>query len=238
MQGAIYIKDSKNGKIGGSSKVDATMTSIDATCSPRCPLKDNGCYAQLGNSGIHASRLDREAEELSSLSVAKAEAAAIDSAYEGKDFPAGRNLRLHVSGDCRTKTAAKIVNAAVGRWKNRGGNKAWSYTHSWKEVPRSAYTHVSMLASVSNVTEANEAVSAGYVPAIVVDSFESEKAFRLNNCEVSFIPCPAQTFDNVDCQSCKLCMNDDKLRSSGKGIAFSVHGAKSNSIKKFLNVLK
>jgi hypothetical protein len=237
MNGATYVVDSKNGKLSGDRKVDATYVSIKASCPKSCDLMGEGCYAQLGNVGIHVSRLDREAEGFSAVQAARAEARVIDESYGGKEIPYERDLRLHVSGDSRTLAGTRLINNAVGRWKQRGGGACWSYTHVWKSIHRSEWSNVSMLASVSNVAEAREARKQGYASAIVVPEHKSDKAYKLAGSDVKWIPCPAQTRD-VACSDCRLCFNADRLHSGEFGIAFAVHGVKKNALKRHLEVIQ
>jgi hypothetical protein len=183
------------------------------------------------------TRLNDEADKLSALDIARAEAKAIDSAYNGGSVPNNKDMRLHVAGDSRTVAGSKLINSAVGRWKKRGGGDCWSYTHAWKTVARSNWNHVSMLASVSNVSEAKEAKLQGYASAIVVDHHDSPKAFQLKGSDIKWIPCPAQT-KGVGCTDCRLCFDANRLYDDGFGIAFAAHGVKKNKLKKHLNVLK
>lgn len=237
MKGAIYVSDSRNGKLAGSKKVDATYVSIKASCPKDCPLMGEGCYAELGNVGIHVHRLDKQAKKFSALDAARSEAKAIDNAYDGGPIPDGRDLRIHVAGDSRTLAGTRLINNAIKRWKKRGGGSAWSYTHAWKHVPRNEWTEVSVLASVSNVSEAHEATQMGYAPAIVVAQHPSEKAFKIDGSDTKWIPCPAQTRD-VGCSDCRLCFNADRLHNGGFGIAFAVHGVRKENVKRHLNVVK
>lgn len=237
MKGAIYVQNSGNTKIMGSKKVDATYTSIKSSCPKSCDLMGEGCYAQLSFVGMTSRRLDDEAEGFSPIDVARSEAAAIDDSYNGKKVPSARALRIHVAGDCRTIASAKLVNNAVGRWKLRGGGDCWSYTHAWRNVARSDWRHVSILASVSNIGEVPAARAQGYAPSIVVPEHPSDKAYTLDGCDVKWIPCPAQT-RGVGCTDCRLCFNADRLFQSNMGIAFSVHGIMKNNIKRRLNVLQ
>lgn len=237
MNGAIYVSDSGNRKIMGSKKADATYVSIQASCPRDCPLMGEGCYAELGPVGIHSHRLDKEAEGMSPLEAARAEAKAIDSSYKGGDVPKGRDLRLHVAGDSRTIMGTRVLNKAVARWKRRGGGSVWSYTHAWKHVPREEWSNVSILASVNHVGEVEAARAQGYAPAIVVSEFAGDKAFQLDGCDTKFIPCPAQTRD-IGCTDCRLCFNADRLHQGNFGIAFSVHGARKNNVKRHLNVIQ
>jgi len=237
MKGAVYVSDSGNRKIMGSKKVDATYVSIKTSCPKDCPLMGEGCYAELGYVGITSHRLDDEAKGQSPLDTARAEAKAIDESYNGKEVPRGRDLRLHVSGDSRTLLGSRVLNRAIGRWKQRGGGAVWSYTHAWKHVPREEWTNVSMLASVNHVNEVADAREQGYAPAIVVPEFPGEKAFQLDGCDTKFIPCPAQT-RQVGCTDCRLCFNADRLHEGDFGIAFAVHGVMKNKMKRHLNVVK
>lgn len=237
MDGATYVVDSGNSKIMGSKKVDATYTSIEASCPNTCELKEKGCYAQLSFVGIQVRRLDKEAGDATALEVARAEAKAIDASYKGGPVPEGRDLRIHVAGDSRTLAGTRLINNAIRRWKKRGGGAVWSYTHAWKHVPRKEWSNVSILASISSVDEVKAARKQGYAPAIVVPEHPSERAYTLPNSDVKWIPCPAQTRD-VGCSDCRLCFNADRLYKSNMGIAFAAHGVKKTEIKKRLTVIQ
>ena len=237
MKGAIYVQDSGNRKILGSKKVDATYTSIQSSCPKDCPLMGEGCYAELGYVGITSHRLDDEAKGSSPLEVARAEAAAIDNSYKGGDVPDKRDMRLHVAGDSRTIAGTRLINNAVGRWKQRGGGDAWSYTHAWKHVDRSEWSNVSILASVSSTAEVGPAILKGYASAIVVQEHPSEKAYKLEGSETKWIPCPNQT-RGIGCTDCRLCFDADRLFENGFGIAFAVHGVMKDKMKRHLNVVR
>jgi len=236
-RGAIYVSESGNAKLMGSKKVDATYASIKATCPSSCPLRDEGCYAQTSYVGMINWRLDRRARGGSPLQVAKAEAAAIDAAYKGGEVPAGRSLRLHVSGDSRSIAGSRAINNAVGRWLSRGGKDVWSYTHSWRHVPRNVWSNVSMLASVDNVDQVVAARANGYAPAIVVPEHSSDKVYALPNSDVKWVPCPAQT-RGVGCTDCRLCFDAKRLYENNFGIAFAAHGVRKNSLKRHLTVVQ
>lgn len=228
---SFYVENSKNVKLG--SNVDVTYTSIKHSCPSSCKLKNQGCYAQVGNVGIHSKKL--EEGTATPLQVAKEEAEAIKNSHKGKQI-FGNFLRLHVSGDARTRPAVSVLVQAVRTWQARGGALAWTYTHAWRAVPRETWKQISTLASIDNFSEASEAKAQGYVPAIVVSHFENDKSFIKN--DTKWIPCPAQTKETVTCSSCKLCLNDKKLKQINAGIAFSAHGVLKNKIIKRLNVLQ
>lgn len=235
--GVRYISDSGNSKITGSKKVDATYASIKASCPKDCPLMGEGCYAQMAYVGMHVRRLDDEAKGMSSLQTARQEAMAIDLSYNGGAIPFNRDLRLHVAGDSRTLAGTRLINSAIKRWKLRGGNDCWSYTHAWKQVPKSEWANVSMLASVTTVQEVKAARKQGYAPTIVVDEHISDKTYTLKGSDIKWIPCPNQT-KGVGCSDCRLCFNADRLYNEKYGIAFAVHGSKKENLKRKLKVIQ
>ncbi len=250
MSSAIFVEKSKNIKItGGEYKISATYTSIKASCPNDCKLKNTTCYAQVGKVAMHESRLE---DSYTPEQVAREEANAIDSSYNGGTIPqdgykGGRDLRLHVSGDARTRKAARILSAAARRYVARNGGAVYSYTHAWRRVPRSMWKGVSVLASIENAREAKQARKMGYAPAIVVapasegwnnntgeQAFPNgAKAFYLEGSNTKWIPCPSITKD-IPCVKCRLCMNADKLFAINAGIAFVAHGARRRGILKVI----
>jgi hypothetical protein len=229
---AFYTSDSSNAKIAGNARVDATYVSIGASCPKDCPLRGEGCYAQLGRVALQVARLDASGD---ARDAARDEARAIDRAYDGAKVPRGRMLRLHVSGDCRTASAARLVDQAVGRWQSRGGGIAWSYTHAWRIVPRAAWKHVSMLASMERLAEGAAALASGYAPACVVAEHPADgRAFERDG--VRWIPCPQQT-RGVACTDCGLCLDARGLVDRGSGITFAAHGA-ARKVKRVLELIR
>lgn len=218
------VEHSKNSKVGD---VSATYVALKS-CPTSCPLRGEGCYAELGKVGMYVRRLDRNAagQDVDGRDMARAEAREIDS-LSGK-----RALRLHVSGDSRTFVNARIVANAAERYMARGGQKVWSYTHAWRDVAREAWGAVSVLASCESLDDAAQALDEGYAPAVVVDAHPADgKASRVNAHGIKLIPCPAQTRDDVTCADCKLCWNDDMLRSRRAAIAFAAHGPKAKQVR-------
>jgi hypothetical protein len=237
MKGAIYVEDSKNTKLLGSKKVDSTYTAIKQSCPDTCALKDEGCYAQTSFVGMVNYRNERRAKGQNPLQVARSEAKAIDDAYKGGQVPEGRDLRIHVAGDSRTVKGTRLINAAVSRWKARGGGSVWSYTHAWRHVPRQEWSNVSTLASIDKVEEASQARAQGYAPALVVPQHPSEKAYTLPGSDIKWIPCPNQT-RGVGCTDCRLCFNADRLYQGNFGITFSIHGIRKEQLRKHLTVIQ
>ena len=230
---AIATPLSGNEKTG---KIAATHVGTDRTCQD-CALKDpdpvtgkSPCYYR---SGFRTAPLDArmntaaKAQKASVVRIAKAEARLIDRLLTGKkrdgsNRVTNRPLRLHVGGDTPTNEAAVIVAAAARRYSERVQAPSYTYTHSWRTVRRSAWKGVSVLASIESTLDGLKALKRGYAPAVVVERFDGPKAFERDG--VRWIPCPAQTKDDISCDDCRLCMNADALRDRNSGIAFSAHG--------------
>jgi len=241
---AKFVGDSANAKISPAKhKVSATYASIKASCPSTCKLRDNGCYAQSGPIAIYLRKLDNNAPNFTADSTAEQEAAAIRASFKGGKIPqdgakGGRDLRLHVFGDATTIKAAMALGEAARNWREREGGDVWTYTHAWKNVPRTAWgSSVSVLASIDDMSEAVGAVAQGYAPAVVVSEHKNgNKVYSEGG--IKWIPCVAQVTD-LKCTECRLCFKADMLASKGYGIAFSSHGSgKAKINKRLLNVIQ
>jgi len=238
---AILAESSKNSKIAGSGQVSATYLSTKVSCPTTCALRNDGCYAEMGRTGIHVSRLNAEAPKgMRPEAAARVERDLVKESFKGGSIPqdgakGGRDLRMHVSGDARTRRAARILAEAGTDWKARGGGTVWTYTHAWKTVPRKDWGPVSVLASMEDPRKAEEARAQGYAPALVVERHTSDKAYNVEGSDVEWIPCVEQT-RGVACSDCRLCMDADRLRDTNRGIAFAAHGP-TVKVRKHLTVL-
>lgn len=221
-----------------------TYASIEATCTEDCPYKRAGCYVDAGFTRFAGALLDQAVLAKSPLEVAKIESRLIDSAWPQtlKRGPTGmravggvpqdgarggRDLRLHVGGDCADEPSARELAGAATRWKARGGGTVWTYTHSWRRIARAAWGPISVLASVESAAQVPEARHQGYAAAIVVERFPfGRKAFHMGS--ATFVPCPAETTATT-CVECRLCL-DVNLYGIGKGIAFQAHGLQSDAV--------
>ena len=217
---AIAVADSQNSKIGKA----ATTYAAQDSCPTTCPFFDGGgCYAEHGPTGMYITAPLNAAAKASKVpptpeSVAQWEADVIDAL---KVKP-GRPLRIHTVGDCKTAPAAALVAGAAERYVAREGGPAWTYTHAWRVVPREAWGDVNVLASCETTGEVKAAHKRGYATALVVDEFPSPRRFEKDG--VSVVPCPAQTKENVNCATCRLCMNSERLHKTETTIGFAVHG--------------
>lgn len=217
--------------------VSSTYVSIRATCPDSCRFKGDGCYASEGFTGRALRKMDRSAKNLSGDAVISIECSWIDETFK-RGVPqdgarGGRDLRLHVGGDVSSQRAAGWLADSATAWQLRGGGTVWTYTHRWREIDRGAWGCISVLASVETAAEAKEAMAEGYVPAITMAEFPSDRAFDFGGVKV--VPCPQQT-RGVTCIECRLCLDRD-LRKMGVAIGFAVHGQRAPKIRRRLVVL-
>lgn len=219
MPSATLTARTSNAKLTSDPRrrpVSVTRAS-QSSCPASCPALGVWCYAEHGHAGLHARRLEPAAP----LDVATQEAAAIRASWP-RD---GRPLRLHEVGDATTAECAELLAGAVADAQAEGAGPAWSYTHAWRDVPRAAWGHVSVLASCETADDVREAQSRGYPAARVVAEFESPRR------DSRGIPCPAQTGAAPDCASCRLCMRADRLAAP---ILFAAHGSGARELREAL----
>ena len=228
MSSVTFVNKSSNKKVGN---IAVTYAPINPTCPDTCELKNNGCYAELSFVGMINKRLEKDVKNSTPTEIAKMEAELIDNSFKGSTIPSRRPLRLHVSGDTKTRSGARYLSAAAKRWLSRQGGPVFTYTHAWKVVPRKSWSNVSILASVDSIKDANKAFKEGYAPAIVVTEFPKNKAFQLKGSKIKFLPCPAQLKEDINCEKCKLCMKADWLHENKMGIAFAIHSNRKEKMK-------
>jgi hypothetical protein len=218
----IAVETTENRKTGPVSVTHVSQ----ASCPRSCPLFDNGCYAEVGPQGFITSRLN-DSDVTRSDVIACQEAEAIDG------LTGDRPLRLHVVGDCRTPAAARIVSAACERYTRRGGQVAWTYTHAWRDVERTDWGSVSVLASCETTAQAEESSARGYAVALIVPQFAQDGAYDLAGTSLRVIPCPYQT-RGVQCRDCRLCWDSERLHREGLCVGFAAHGSRKNSVLEVL----
>lgn len=239
----IAVETTENRKTGPVSVTHVSQ----ASCPRSCPLFDNGCYAEVGPQGFITSRLN-DSDVTRPDVIARQEAEAIDS------LTGDRPLRLHVVGDCRTPAAARIVAAACERYKQRSNpwkaprptplmralghppaeQDVWTYTHAWRDVERTDWGSVSVLASCETAAQAEEAHARGYAVALIVPQFAQDGAYDLPGTLLRVIPCPWQT-RGVTCRECRLCWDSERLHREGLVIGFAAHGSQRNSVLETLS---
>lgn len=219
---------SGNDKVGKVATTQVSQFTCDMLGTP-CPFRHAGCYGEGGRVAMTSRMLELASNALgtsvSLWDIATAEAAGIDS------LRGNRPLRLHIVGDSPTDSTATIVSLASERYTSRGGFPVWTYTHGWREVARTSWGGVSVLASCETIQDLDAAYAKGYALSMVVDVHgDKVKPYRLENGMLG-IPCREQVGSAENCTSCRLCFDGEKLRRSNAVILFAVHGQQSRKAK-------
>lgn len=219
----------------------STYVSIDATCLDSCAFKAGGCYVRTGFTAQLAESLDDQSRGLRAIDVIRNEVELIDHAFPSLGHVpqdgarGGRDLRLHVGGDCPSEAGAVLLANAAERWMARGGGRVWTYTHAWGYIAREAWGPISVLASCETPAQARLARSLGYRPALVVRRFPDRRAFDVEGVAERVVPCPAETGKRT-CVDCRLCIEPGR----DVAIAFEAHGGagQAEKARRVLPILK
>ena len=219
----IAVEKSQNSKTG---PVAVTYAPINS-CPKTCPFLDSGCYAQHGHSGIHLRRMNKNA-------IAQGKTRPVDIAREeAKAIRAMKSmspLRLHIVGDCKTPKATEIVADACEEYTKRSGQKVWTYTHAWKNIPREKWGDISVLASCETIKDAKYAMERGYAASMVrAKEFKTPFSFQ----GINMVPC-LESIKGIKCDKCGLCMHDKGLRKNNSVVCFFPHGTGKENARRAL----
>jgi hypothetical protein len=225
----ICVEKSKNSKTGSVSATYMPMS----TCSPNCPFLNNGCYAEYGHTGIHIKRLEKSLKAHKRISLLRL---ATEEANSIRQLSGKHPMRLHIVGDCRTPKMAQVISKACSEYKEKHNQPVWTYTHSWREIPRDKWGDISVFASCETIEDCKAAMKRGYAASIV-------RLTPFNNPEISYmgirmVACKELT-KGIKCDKCKLCFNDKSLLDNKKVICFFAHGPGTERVKQtIINKMK
>jgi len=79
-------------------------------------------------------------------------------------------------GAGKTDAAALVVAAAAARYRARGGDPVWTYTHAWRDVARESWGQLSIFASCETAADVVEAGARGYAKVLLVEPAGLEPA--------------------------------------------------------------
>jgi hypothetical protein len=189
-------------------------TSARETCPDACPLKTAGCYAKSGPLALHWARV--------TTATTDATLAAIASLKPGTLWRHNQAGDLAGAGD---HIDAAQLQALVAANKDKRG---FTYTHKPMDRPANRDAVASANAngftinlSADSLTEADELASLNIGPVVtVLPRSAPEKLTTPAGRRV--VVCPAQTREDVTCQTCQLCQRRDRevivgFRSHGAG---------------------
>ena len=203
---------SKNEKTGEIT----VSTSTKEWCPDSCPLKEHGCYAKHGHTGIHW-RLVTSGDRGVDWNAFCAKVAAM---------PEKDGIWRHdVAGDLPAENG--IIDSGMMRSliRSNRGKGGFTYTHHLPTaenagiIAESNANGFTVNISADNARIADDYVELGIAPVVTLLPTDSAK--------VTFTPkgrkvvrCPAETSEKVTCQSCRLCQKTDRPI-----IGFTPHGS-------------
>jgi len=188
-------------------------TTDAATCPPSCPLQGGGCYAKSGPLAMHWKKVSTGERVVPFGEFIR---------FIG-NLPQGQLWRHNQAGDLAGK-GNTIDGRLLGKLVNANkGKRGFTYTHKpltsenaslIEYANREGFT---VNLSANNLRHADKLADHGIAPVCTI--VPSEKTRRTPAGRKVKI-CPAQTSDNVTCESCGLCqkVNRDFV------IGFVTHG--------------
>lgn len=213
------------------------------TCPNRCPLKNNGCYAD----SFHTSRQwDRCNDEEDKRYIANGHDLVLDLmsavALHSKRGEKSILFRHNVAGDIalpnsdmidgeRLNTIVKSCNK-VSSILNNINLMGYTYTHcsltvqNFKKVKKAQNRGFTVNFSCETIEEVKKVKFAGCNAVLTsVNPHETVKALKKEG--LKSLQCPAQTIEGMNCKKCKLCARDREAV-----VIFEVHGNGSKKAKK------
>jgi hypothetical protein len=217
MQTFKFVSKSSNAKTGPMSVVYSSRS----TCPDSCAHKGAGCYAESGPISTHWRKVDTQGIDLDSLCES------IRTIPRGSLWRYGVAGDLPGNGDTLDKMAlVKIVRANKGR-------RGFTYTHKLADLDairgatRQGFT---VNVSTDSIELADYYYSLDLPVTVVVPRERPEVTYTPNGVRV--VVCPAQTRDDVTCQSCGLCA----VASRRVIVGFRAHGSGASKVEKRLKV--
>lgn len=201
-------------------------TSSRATCDPTaCPYFGNGCYAETGPQALHWRKVTE-----GSRGVPWA-----DFLQLIRRLPVGQLWRHNAAGDL-WKPGTVTGRAALAQLveANRG-RKGYTYSHhrrtpatvqAFKAATANGFT---VNASCQTETEADAAMADGLRAVFVVPSDDQRTQWETAGGNRAVL-CPAQRFDAMDCNRCRLCQS----RPSNIAVVFRAHGTGRRKVEAVL----
>jgi hypothetical protein len=205
-----YIKKSANSKTG---PIPVTYSQRE-TCPPSCPHYRADCYAEDFYTSMAWNKVPQRGGNLAQLCESIAA------------LPAGQLWRHNVAGDLPGEGEA-VDAAALGEIvKANIGRRGFTYTHKksldaieWAQQATAWGFTVNL--SADDAGEADALADSGLPLTCIVPIDTPEKTTTPGGLPI--VICPAQTRDNVSCNTCQLCQRADRAVIVG----FRAHGSRA-----------
>jgi hypothetical protein len=209
---------SANAKTG---PIPVTTTSSES-CDPACPFMGSGCYAESGPLALHWRKVTNGERGLDwNAFVAIVDAMPLDTLWrhnQAGDLPG-------IGASIDAGKLAQLVRA-------NNGKRGFTYTHKTVTGDSVKATHnrraireanqdgFTINLSANNLTHADELSELNIGPVVVVMPRDASNTLTPAGRRV--VICPAETRDDVTCETCQLCARRDR---NGIIIGFPAHGS-------------
>lgn len=204
-----------------------TSYSEPETCPDACPLKRNGCYAEGYPVRQHWY--------------------AVDKFVPWGDFctalatlPTGQLWRHNVAGDLPGKGDRLNVSALMLLVRANAGLRGFTYTHKplKRALERQSVSLANQLGftinlSADDLREADELAELCIGPVVVTLPSDAPQVSK-TPAGRTVIACPAETRDEVTCETCQLCQVSTRKAIVG----FRAHGQSKGRINRRLRVVQ
>ena len=222
-------------RISGNSKTGPIPTTLTEknSCPDVCPLKSNGCYAEIGHTNIHWQRVSNGDAVKYSWANAMMQIAAL---------PKGQLWRHNVSGDLPQTDGLIQYNLVQQLIDANRGKRGFTYTHHdvqsnssncyWNKAIIAACNAQGFTVNLSgnSLEHADELKALDIGPVVTICPEGTEKQFKTPAGNTVVI-CPATYRDDIQCSNCGLCA----VSSRKSIVGFPVHGiAKKKAHKVFM----
>jgi hypothetical protein len=211
-----FVVRSGNRKTG---PIPVSMTSA-RTCPRSCPLYGRGCYAEQHMVSMHWRRISKGKGLLWSTFISAVVA-----------LPAGQLWRHNEAGDLPGDDEEIDVNLFKQLLRANRGKRGFTYTHKplteqnvflMLQANRLGFT---VNASADSLSEADQKAALGLPVVVVLDHNAPTRGIRTPDGR-HVVVCPAQTRDDVTCESCELCY----VAKRKSIVGFLAHGDRKKQI--------
>lgn len=217
-------RKSNNRKIGPI----ATSTTEDASCPPECPLLGTDCYARFGPLNVHWKRVSKGLRggvwKRFCDSLRTIPAGELFRHNQAGDLPQNKRKLIHVNKLRQLVSAARHL-------------KGWTYTHYDPLKPHNAkaikYANengFTVNLSADSLEQADEYSKLNIGPVTTILPVDAPHRGNKTPGGLTIVVCPAQTNDDMDCATCKLC----QVANRKSIVGFLAHGTAKKRLSRRL----
>lgn len=191
-----------------------------SSCPTRCPLKNAGCYAELGPLGMHWAKVPERGVDW------------VEFCNQISILPIGQLWRHNAAGDLPGNGAQLHKVPLIQIIQANTGKRGFTYTHYSPKSRHNAdllrcanYSGFTINLSADSLEQADEYMGLKVGPVVVVlPSDTKENLLTPQGHKV--VVCPAVLRDDTTCATCGLCQHANRTTIVG----FPAHGSRKKAI--------